>query len=173
MVHPSDRYPYYLVFVLMYFLLLKKKAGWWHFPQWVMFEITSLASVPFLTLQDGKGQLSYVHVLLNNDLGFCLLLPPPQHTFVHHPCKGLLSSKDRIYASLVSVQEGTSLSSCLGSAVRISFAVCLPGAPPGSCWASFPCPAPQSSRREPEVQFSPESPRFLTCPPTHTHSFPH
>lgn len=70
------------------FVKKKKKAGWWHFPQWVMFEITSLASVPFLTLQDGKGQLSYVRVLLNNDLGFCLLLPLPQHTFVRHPCKG-------------------------------------------------------------------------------------
>ena len=73
-----------ILIILFHFRLLKKKkAGWWHFPQWVMFEITSLPPVPFLALQDGKGQLCYVHVLLNNDLGLCLLLPTPPNTHMY------------------------------------------------------------------------------------------
>lgn len=115
-----------ILIILFHFRLLKKKkAGWWHFPQWVMFEITSLPPVPFLALQDGKGHLCCVHVLLNNDLGLCLLLPTPQHTYVHHPCKGSPCPPTRIYAGLVSVQEGVSLSSCLGSGLRIQLC-CLP-----------------------------------------------
>lgn len=138
-----------------------------------MFEITSLPPVPFLALQDGKGHLCCVHVLLNNDLGLCLLLPTPQHTYVHHPCKGSPCPPTRIYAGLVSVQEGVSLSSCLGSGLRIQLC-CLPSqGHPCSCWAPFPCPVPQSSRRGALSPVQPRVPSFLTYPTPPTHTFIH
>ena len=79
-----------------------------------------------------------------------------------------MSSKNRIYASLVLVQEGASLSSCLGSGSRIQLC-CLPSrGTPGTCWAPSACPAPQTSRRG--VLSSAQSPLVPHLPPpTHTH----
>lgn len=54
-----------------------------------------------------------------------------------------------------------------------SFAVCLPRGTPGSCWAPFPCPVPQSSRRGALSPVQPRVPSFLTYPTPPTHTFIH
>ena len=97
----------------------------------------------------------------------------PQHTYVRHPCKGSSCPPTRIYASLVSVQEGVSLSSCLGSGLRIQLC-CLPsqghpwlllGTLPMPCASELQEGSPESSSAQ-----SPFVPHLPHPPHTHIHS---